>query len=50
MAEITHKLDRETGHYVQIVSPERLRAILKSDGDTLEKPTDFGESDQWETA
>lgn len=40
--ETTHVLDRETRTYRQIVTPARLREILDADGDTHERPDDFG--------
>lgn len=48
--EITHIIDPETGNRVQIVSPERLRAILDEDGDNYERPADFTEADEWRVA
>jgi hypothetical protein len=43
--EITHKtID---GKLVQLVSAERLREILDEDGDTHERPKDFGPDDEW---
>lgn len=48
--EVTHRVDRETGHVVQLVSPERLREILDEDGDTYDRPSDFGPDDEWEVA
>jgi hypothetical protein len=50
MAQVTHRIDPETNHMIQIVSPEELRRILRADGDTLEKPSDFGADDEWDTA
>lgn len=46
--EITHRVDRETGHVVQLVSPERLREILVADGESLARPKDFGPNDEWD--
>jgi hypothetical protein len=48
MSETTHRYDRERGHLVQIVSPERLRQILLADGDDCSRPKDFGPLDEWE--
>lgn len=48
MREITHRRDPVTGHMIQIVSPERLREILLSDGDSLEPPSGFGPDDEWD--
>lgn len=45
--EITHKIDPETGHLVQFVSPARLRDILDEDGEDYDRPTDFGPADEW---
>lgn len=47
MSEITHQPD-ENGVMRQIVSPARLREILDADGETYDKPTDFGPDDEWE--
>lgn len=47
-AEITHRTDPDTRHLIQIVSPERLREILRSQGDTLSRPKDFGPDDEWD--
>lgn len=46
--EITHRVDRETGHVVQLVSPERLREILVADSESLARPKDFGPNDEWD--
>ena len=46
--EITHRVDRETKRVVQLVSAKRLRAILRKDGETLERPRDFGPDDEWD--
>lgn len=43
--QITHK--NQDGKMVQIVSPETLRQILKKNGDSLQKPKDFGPDDEW---
>lgn len=48
--EITHRRDPDTGNYVQVVSPERLREILRADGDTLDPPSGFGPNDEWDVA
>lgn len=45
-AEITHQRDQD-GRMRQIVSAERLTEILIRDGDTLDKPDDFGPGDEW---
>ena len=43
--EVTHKtID---GKLVQIVSAARLREILDDDGETYERPKDFGPEDEW---
>ena len=46
--EVTHRRDPDTGLYRQIVSPERLREILRRDGDTLDPPAGFGAGDEWD--
>lgn len=46
MAEITHQKD-EDGNLQQIVTPARLREILDADGDSHERPRDFGPDDEW---
>lgn len=51
MAEITHTKDTdESGrNYMrQVVSPKRLREILRKDGDALDRPKDFGPLDEWD--
>jgi hypothetical protein len=48
--EITHRVDRETRHAVQLVSPERLREILDEDGETYDRPKHFGPDDEWDVA
>ena len=45
--QTTHITDPETGHWEQVVSPERLREILKADGDSEERPRDFTPYDEW---
>jgi len=45
--EITHVVYE--GKVVQLVSPERLREILDADGDTYDRPQDFGPEDEWFT-
>lgn len=46
--ETTHRRNKDTGHYVQLVSPERLREILLADGETLDPPSGFGPEDEWD--
>lgn len=48
MAEITHRKDPETGALRQCVCPERLREILRADGESLDRPKDFGPQDEWD--
>lgn len=48
MNEITHRRDPDTGRMVQVVTPERLSQILRRDGDTLDRPSDFDDDDEWE--
>lgn len=48
--EKTHEVDRETKRVVQLVSAERLREILDEDGETYERPRDFGADDEWDVA
>lgn len=48
MREITHCKDPETGTLRQIVTPERLCEILAEDGDTTDRPNDFGPDDEWD--
>lgn len=45
--ETTHRQDPDTGHYVQIVSPARLREILDDDGEDYDPPSGFGPHDEW---
>jgi len=45
MPEITHRII--DGRYVQLVTPTRLRQILDRDGDTYDRPADFGPDDEW---
>lgn len=49
MPQITHQPD-ENGVLRQIVSPAVLRHILRSDGDTLDRPEWLGKEDEWFTA
>lgn len=44
--EITHVA--RDGRLVQIVSAARLREILRSDGDTLDRPRDWEDEDEWD--
>lgn len=44
--EATHKV--VDGRYVQVVSPARLREILREDGQTLDRPDDFSDDDEWD--
>lgn len=46
MPEITHR--NEDGRMVQIVTPERLTEILREQGESLSRPSDFGPKDEWE--
>lgn len=48
--EVTHRRDPDTGHYIQTVSPERLREILDADGETYERPDHLTDADEWEVA
>jgi hypothetical protein len=48
--EITHDTDPYDGHVRQLVTPERLREILDADGDTYDRPRDFGPDDEWVVA
>ena len=43
--QITHEL--VDGKLVQIVSAKTLRKILRQNGDTQQKPKDFGVEDEW---
>jgi hypothetical protein len=45
--EITHRPD-EHGIMRQIVSAERLREILDTDGDDYIRPKDFKPEDEWD--
>lgn len=47
-SQITHRRDPETRCYVQIVSPEELRRILRDSGETLDPPSGFGPGDEWD--
>jgi hypothetical protein len=47
MAEITHQMD-EDGHMRQIVTARQLTEILREDGDSLDRPKDFGPDDEWD--
>jgi len=49
MSQITHRSD-STGRMVQIVTPEELRRVLDQDGDTYDRPTSFGDRDEWNVA
>lgn len=48
MAQITHRTDPETGALRQVVTPAELRAILDADGDSYERPAEFGDADEWD--
>lgn len=48
MSQTTHQV--VDGRYVQIVTPEQLRAILDADGDDYSRPDYLGPDDQWEVA
>ena len=47
-AQVTHRRDPETGAMVQTVSPAELRRVLRRDGDSLDRPKDFGVDDEWD--
>ena len=47
-SETTHRLDRETRRYVQVVSPARLRKILDDAGSSYTPPRGFTEEDEWD--
>lgn len=47
MSQITHVRDPETGALRQVVTAEELRRILRRAGDSLSRPTDFTEDDEW---
>lgn len=47
--EITHRTDRTTGRLVQQVSPARLREILLTDGESLDRPKWLRPDDEWYT-
>lgn len=44
--EITHQV--VDGRMVQVVPPARLREILDSDGESYDRPDDFGPDDEWQ--
>ena len=44
----THRLDHDTGHWHQLVSPGLLRRILTAAGLPLTRPREFGAADQWD--
>ena len=44
----THRLDPDTGHWHQLVSPALLRRILTAAGLPLTRPPEFGAADQWD--
>jgi hypothetical protein len=46
-AQVTHVRD-DDGRYRQIVSPAELRRILRRDGESLARPSDFGDTDEWD--
>jgi hypothetical protein len=48
--ETTHRIDTDTGSYIQVVSPERLRDILDADGETYDRPDHMTDVDQWGVA
>jgi hypothetical protein len=48
MSEITHKFDETIGCLVQVVTPERLRQILDSEGEDHSRPDYFSDFDEWE--
>lgn len=48
--EITHRRDPDTGSYIQVVTPARLREILDEDGEDYSRPSGFGPKDQWDVA
>lgn len=45
--ETTHVPDPDDGHLVQVVSPDRLRALLDEHGDSYDRPDDFRPEDEW---
>lgn len=45
--EITHRADPDDGHMIQIVGPACLTRMLREQGETLDRPRDFGERDEW---
>ena len=47
-AQVTYRRDPETGAMVQTVSPAELRRVLRRDGDSLDRPKDFGVDDEWD--
>lgn len=46
MAEITHIDDG--GRMRQIVTPQRLTQLLREQGESLDRPADFGQDDEWQ--
>jgi hypothetical protein len=46
MSQITHVL--QDGHLVQVVSPAELKKELKRQGESLTKPRDWSEDDEWD--
>lgn len=47
VGQITHVVDPDDGHLTQIVTAAELRRILRADGETLDRPDDFGPLDEW---
>lgn len=48
MSETTHRRDPDTGYYIQVVSPARLREILDDAGEDYTPPSGFGDEDEWD--
>lgn len=47
-SEITHRTDPATGRFVQVVSPGRLRELLRAKGESFERPDFFfSADDEW---
>lgn len=49
MPQITHERNEE-GRYIQIVTPEELRAVLDGQGGDYSRPSDFRDGDEWNVA
>ncbi len=50
MSQITHRTNPETGNLHQIVTPQELSKMLLAAGESLDKPADWDDDDEWETA